>query len=265
MIELIDTHAHLQEREFAADLDAVIERAREAGVARSSCPPSTSKRRESGARAGAALRGPLRHGGYHPHEASKLDAGALEAIEALLRTSHVVAVGEIGLDFYRMHSPVEEQIDAFGDARPGRAPHAARRHPLPRRLGRPRRSARAVGASRSACVRRPAARRAALLHQRRRDGAALRRAGLPDLDPHLGHAPEGQRSCARSLPRCRSNALVVETDSPYGAPQSHRGASATSPLTSSRARAEVARACAACDSATTANARVASARLRAKS
>jgi TatD DNase family protein len=49
----------------------------------------------------------------HPHDASRFDARAGSEIEELLSDPRVVAVGECGLDFFRMHSPREDQERAF--------------------------------------------------------------------------------------------------------------------------------------------------------
>jgi TatD DNase family protein len=51
--------------------------------------------------------------GVHPHDAASADAGALAEIEGLARTPRVVAVGEIGLDFFRDLSPRDVQVDLF--------------------------------------------------------------------------------------------------------------------------------------------------------
>jgi TatD DNase family protein len=49
----------------------------------------------------------------HPHDASGFDERAGAEIEELLSNPHVVAVGECGLDFYRMHSPAKDQERAL--------------------------------------------------------------------------------------------------------------------------------------------------------
>jgi TatD DNase family protein len=51
--------------------------------------------------------------GVHPHNAKTVNAAALKQLETLSRCAKVVAIGEIGLDFYRRLSPQESQIDAF--------------------------------------------------------------------------------------------------------------------------------------------------------
>jgi TatD DNase family protein len=69
------------------------------------------------ARAGIALAqehdGLFASAGIHPHHASSVDEGVLRELEALLGDERVVALGEIGLDYFYMHSSRDEQIAAF--------------------------------------------------------------------------------------------------------------------------------------------------------
>jgi TatD DNase family protein len=108
---LVDTHAHLDGDAFAADLDAVLQRALDAGVARI----VTAGQDEPTSR--AALDLAARHAsiaaavGVHPHEAK--GAGDLEWLEPFARVDGVVAVGEIGLDYHYDFSPRDVQRDVF--------------------------------------------------------------------------------------------------------------------------------------------------------
>jgi len=113
VIELVDTHAHLQEPEFARDVDEVIERAVAAGIVAIIVPAVDAESARRGVSLARRFDGVFATAGCHPHEAARLDAAALDGIEALLREPRIVAVGEIGLDFYRMHSPRQAQIDVF--------------------------------------------------------------------------------------------------------------------------------------------------------
>lgn len=51
--------------------------------------------------------------GVHPHDAAQVDAGVIDRLKALGQARKVVAVGETGLDYYRMSAPKPAQIDAF--------------------------------------------------------------------------------------------------------------------------------------------------------
>src|SRR4051812_41503116 len=111
--KFVDTRAHIQGDEFTEDLDAVIERAHEVGVVQMVLPAVDLATAQSGLALARRYDGLYTTAGYHPHEASLLTPAALEATEALLSDERVVAVGEIGLDFYRLHSSVEEQEAAL--------------------------------------------------------------------------------------------------------------------------------------------------------
>jgi TatD DNase family protein len=108
---MVDTHCHL----FLIDREPslVVETARAAGVERLICvgvDPETSARSLELA---DSIAGVFATAGMHPHDASTLDAAAGARIEELLHDPRVVAVGECGLDFFRMRSPVEAQIRAL--------------------------------------------------------------------------------------------------------------------------------------------------------
>ena len=107
----VDTHCHL----FLLDLEPadVVETAKAAGVDRLICvgvDPETSAR---SAEYADSLEGVFATAGMHPHDASAFDAGAAARIEELLGDPRVVAVGECGLDYFRMHSPQADQIRAL--------------------------------------------------------------------------------------------------------------------------------------------------------
>jgi TatD DNase family protein len=107
----VDTHCHL----FLVDREPalVVETARAAGVERMVCvgvDPETSARSLELA---DSIAGVFATAGMHPHDASTLDAAAGARIEELLHDPRVVGVGESGLDFFRMRSPVEDQLRAL--------------------------------------------------------------------------------------------------------------------------------------------------------
>jgi TatD DNase family protein len=109
----VDTHCHL----FLLERDAgeVLEEARAAGVGTVVCPgidPGSSRRALELAESHPGV---FATAGMHPHEASRFDAVARSEIEALLANPQVVAVGECGLDFFRMHSSREDQVRVLND------------------------------------------------------------------------------------------------------------------------------------------------------
>jgi TatD DNase family protein len=113
VIELFDSHAHLQEPEFERDVDQVIERARKAGVEGVVVPAVDIATARSAIGLAEGFDGIYATAGCHPHEASHLDRKHLMEVGNLLEHPKVVAVGEIGLDFYRMHSSQQAQLSAF--------------------------------------------------------------------------------------------------------------------------------------------------------
>jgi len=107
---MIDTHAHVHDRQYDADRESVLARARAAGVERIvtiGCDIDDSER---------ALRVAGQFGlaatiGVHPHEAKSAPADLPEAFDRLraIATAPIVAIGETGLDYYYTHSPPADQ------------------------------------------------------------------------------------------------------------------------------------------------------------
>jgi TatD DNase family protein len=103
----VDTHCHLFL--LGGDPSGPIEAARRVGVETLVCPgidPVSSRRALELAE---SHRGVFATAGMHPHDASAFDEAARAAIEDLLGHPRVVAVGECGLDFFRMRSPKRDQ------------------------------------------------------------------------------------------------------------------------------------------------------------
>jgi TatD DNase family protein len=113
-ISLIDIGSNLTHASFAADRDAVITRAAEAGVRRQ-IVTGTDRASSNQAAALAAAHPAILSStaGVHPHHAESLDAALRQELSDLLRGPQVVAVGECGLDYFRNFSPPEAQRAAF--------------------------------------------------------------------------------------------------------------------------------------------------------
>jgi TatD DNase family protein len=111
----VDSHAHLDGKQFDSDREQVIARAREAGVqtmvaiGNGDGPPTLD--------AGIQLaeKYPFIYAtiGIHPHEARLADDAAYQTMERLARHPKVIAWGEIGLDYYYDHSPRDTQRQVF--------------------------------------------------------------------------------------------------------------------------------------------------------
>jgi TatD DNase family protein len=114
-MELIDIGINLAHDSFDADREAVLARARDAGVVQmivtGSSAESTAKARDLARAHPGRL---FSTAGVHPHHAADLTAEALPALAAEAREPEVVAVGECGLDYFRDFSPRDLQRRAFG-------------------------------------------------------------------------------------------------------------------------------------------------------
>ena len=214
--ELFDTHAHLHVPEFADDLAAVLERARAAGVQRLVTIGSDVATTTAAIALAARVDRVWATAGIHPHDAGEADEATFAEIERLARDPRVVAIGEIGLDFFRNLAPREAQERTF-----------RRLLDLARRLGKP-----AVMHCRDAH-----AETLAILEEERvgevggimhcfsGDVAIARRCLDVGLlislaGPVTYPKPRALPEVARFVPADR---LVVETDCPFLPPQGHRG------------------------------------------
>ena len=110
---MIDAHAHLDDRRFIDDLDAVLARASAAGIERVlSCADdlASSERNVLIARRYPSVRVAV---GVHPHRAESWSSDVLGMIDRLARDTHVVAIGEIGIDLSGRSAPRDAQETAF--------------------------------------------------------------------------------------------------------------------------------------------------------
>lgn len=215
-----DSHCHLQlsgRDGAAADPDALLDRAREAGVGRFLVPGTTMADSEE------AIEIASRHGdvvaavGVHPHEARDFDPDRDGArLEALARSPRVAAIGEIGLDFHYDLSPRDRQIAVLEWMLD-----------LARRLEKPViLHNRESGAEMLALLERQTPRdRPGVYHSFTESAAyGLRAIGLGYRISFSGmitfRPAENIRNAAAGLPL---DAMLVETDTPFLAPVPHRG------------------------------------------
>ena len=113
----VDSHAHIDGEEYDADRDAVIERAREAGV-RAILNVATGDPRsgafERAVRVAEEYEDVYAAVGVHPHDAKLFDEEAETRLKQLAhKSSRVIAWGEIGLDYHYDHSPRDVQREIF--------------------------------------------------------------------------------------------------------------------------------------------------------
>ena len=113
-MELIDIGVNLTGSSFKRDLDAVIERAQQAGVMHMVVTGTDVEHSEAALKMCADYPGYLTcTAGVHPHHADAFDAAIYEQLEVLLQNDQVVASGECGLDYNRNFSERSNQIRAF--------------------------------------------------------------------------------------------------------------------------------------------------------
>jgi TatD DNase family protein len=211
----IDTHAHLEMEAFDRDREQVLKRAVKAGLTAIITVGTTL----ADCKKAVALAGrypPLYAAvGIHPHEVKGIDSGTYDALRLLAHRDKVVAVGEIGLDFFYDHSPREVQLRRFAEqldlAEELDMPviiHDRDAHKETLEILRPRKG-----------------RLRGVLHCFSGDWAMARE--CLDMGFHLSVAgpvtyrkADRLREVAREMPLER---LLIETDAPYLAPQPHRG------------------------------------------
>jgi TatD DNase family protein len=224
MTALFDTHSHLQDPAFEGPLDPVLERATEAGLAGIALCGYDMPSNEAALE--LARRYPILAPtvGIHPHDAKDVTAAMFADLESLAALAAVVAVGEIGLDFYRDHSPHDVQRRVLDD-----------QLGLAARLGKP------------VCVHSRGAEDEIYEHLAAyaRKALALRSSGRPLGVMHCfgGTLEQAQRyvslgfsismACTITYPKNAEarriaaelplDAIVVETDSPHLPPQGLRG------------------------------------------
>lgn len=204
---MIDTHAHLGD-----DADEVLARAREAGVARVVAVATTIDEARRVLDVAERIEGVYAALGVHPHEAASDNAVRVDELAELLAHPRAVAVGEMGLDYFRDYAPHDAQQRLF-----------ERELELARDAGKP-----------------------VVIHTRAADDDTLARLAVHEgrvilhcfsspalLEPALEHGwwvsfagnvtyknAYDLRDAARRVP---ANRILAETDSPYLAPQAVRG------------------------------------------
>jgi TatD DNase family protein len=157
--------------------------------------------------------------GIHPHDASTLDETTLDELRRLAGHPKVVAIGEIGLDYYRDLSPRPQQLAAF-EAQLA----LATEQDLPVIIHQREAAADVMAILRHWHIDSPA-RRAAVLHAFSGDLAIAGEAA--ELGFYIGVAGPVTFRNARQLrdiiPRVPVDHLLIETDAPYLTPHPHRG------------------------------------------
>jgi TatD DNase family protein len=112
-VSLVDTHAHLHFPQYADDLDRVLERARAAGVTTAITIGTDGSTNQAAVALAQRLSGVYATVGIHPHDAAAATLADWAELERLAGAARVVALGEMGLDFFKEFSPRDAQAAAF--------------------------------------------------------------------------------------------------------------------------------------------------------
>jgi TatD DNase family protein len=115
MIEIVDSHCHLDFPDYGTELPEVLARARAAGIVRMICIGSGRDIGSAHSAVALAAREPDIYAsvGIHPHDVVHMTEETWTVLEGLARAPRVVGIGETGLDYYYDHSPREDQRTAF--------------------------------------------------------------------------------------------------------------------------------------------------------
>ncbi len=110
---MFDSHAHLQDGKLKRDLDNVLKRARDAGVTMITCIGYDLESSQEAVILARKYKQIYATVGVHPHDAQTMNPEVKEKLRSLAKDPKVVAIGEIGLDYYRDLSPREKQRESF--------------------------------------------------------------------------------------------------------------------------------------------------------
>jgi TatD DNase family protein len=111
----IDSHAHLEMKEFDGDRDEVIGRAAAAGLTAIITVGTTIPDCEKVVTLARLYPQVYAAVGIHPHEVKGIEDGTYNALRVLARQKKVIAIGEIGLDFFYDFSPRDIQLRRFAE------------------------------------------------------------------------------------------------------------------------------------------------------
>ncbi len=212
----VDTHVHLHFPEYDSDREAVIERSRKAGVDLFINVGTDVPSSEASVKLAHQYEFVYAAAGIHPHDAKDAHDEDFGALERLLHDSKVVAIGEVGLDFFRNLSPAEVQRKVL-----------SRFFELFRKTGKPlilhiREAHREMKEQVLAELKPPVR---GLLHCFSADKEVMKE--FLDLGFHISFAGpltyKKNDVLREAFQACPLDRLLLETDAPFLPPQSQRG------------------------------------------
>lgn len=110
---MIDSHCHLAHEKFSGDVDAALDRAREAGISAMITIGDTMEESKMNVTLSEKYAEVFATVGVHPHHAKDWKEGDAQTLRDLSQKKKVVGIGEIGLDYHYMFSPKEVQQKVF--------------------------------------------------------------------------------------------------------------------------------------------------------
>jgi TatD DNase family protein len=213
-MRLVDSHCHLNAERFAGDEAAVLQRARDAGLERILVPGWNVASCRRALELVATFDWLDASVGVHPHDAAKVDDAGWREIIAAATDPKVVAIGETGLDYDRVFSPIPEQLANLRLHVRSRTGQSDAQDAMVDEL-----RAAGIGAQRSVGVFGPD-RPPAVIHSFSGSVAYARRVldlGLAISISGLAFR-RGEEPTADVVPLVPAERLLVETDSPFLSP-----------------------------------------------
>ena len=110
---LTDSHCHLFYDEIQNDIENIFDRSKQLGVNRFICVGTNINDSAQSLEIAEKYDNVFCSAGVHPHDAKDVGVDYIQQIETMMRSDKMIAVGEIGLDYYRNISPKKNQIKIF--------------------------------------------------------------------------------------------------------------------------------------------------------
>ena len=224
-MKLVDTHAHLTDERFRDDLDAVVQRAAEAGVGTIITLATELDECEAVLKLAERFPSVFAAVGVHPHHAVTSPGDVTDALAAFAKHPKVVAIGEAGMDYHYLPSRMQQRPDLDAPTKASQRRVFAQQLELAARLDKP------IVIHLRECaddllelVTPYRSRLRGVFHCFSEDTDVARR--VVELGFHISFSGmltfkknEALREVAAQLPAER---VMVETDCPYMSPEPHR-------------------------------------------
>ncbi|MBI5688385.1 MAG: TatD family hydrolase [Verrucomicrobia bacterium] len=224
-MKLVDTHAHLTDGRFRDDLDAVVQRADEAGVGTIITLAAALEECEAVLKLAERFPSVCAAVGVHPHAAGVSPADVTDALAEFAKHPKVVAIGEAGMDYHYLPGRMQQRPDLDAPTKAGQRRVFTQQLELAARLDKPIViHLRECAADLLELVAPYRGRLRGVFHCFSEDSDVARR--VVEMGFHISFSGmltfkknETLREVAAQLPPER---VMVETDCPYMSPEPHR-------------------------------------------